>query len=140
VPIEKKRFEIAVESAEAALVLTGQDLGADTAAVSTATANLASAEAQLDEAKAQGARIFTLEEKGLVAKAKGDEAREEIKTAQAQVDAAQYQLERAKQWLGDADAADNPRMRAALAALEEARLNLERSTGKVTNLADLATA
>jgi multidrug resistance efflux pump len=128
VQIEKKRFEIAVESAEAALELAGQDMGADTAAVATAAATLSSAEAQLDEAKAQGARIFQLEEKGLVAKAKGDVARKEIKTGQAQVDAAQSELERAKQLLGDADTADNPRMRAALAALEEARLNLERTT------------
>jgi len=126
--IEKRRFEIALESAEAALELAGQSIGADTAAVSTATAKLTAAQAQLDEARVQGARIFGLAEKGVVAQAKADEARKLIKTAEAQVSAAKSEVERAKQLLGGAGKDDNPRIRTALAALDVARLNLERTT------------
>lgn len=126
--IEKKRFRIGVERAEAALAIAGQEIGADTAAISTAMANLSAAQAQLDEAKAQGARLFSLEKQELVAKAQADEARKLIKTAQAQVNASESELERARQRRGNTDKEDNPRLRAALAALEEARLNLERST------------
>jgi len=129
--IDKRRFEIAVESAEAALELAGQGIGADTAAVSTATAKLSAAQAQLEETRVQGARVLKLVEKGVFAQAKADEARKLMKTAEADVIAAESEVERAKQLLGQdgkAGKADNPRIRAALAALDEARLNLERTT------------
>jgi multidrug resistance efflux pump len=125
--VEKRRFEIALESAEAALELAGQSVGADTAAVSTATAKLTAAQAQLDEARLQGVRVFGLAEKGVISQAKADEGRKLIKTAEAQVAAATSEVERAKQLLGG-DVKDNPRIRAALAALDVARLNLERTT------------
>ena len=126
--IETRRFDIAVEAAEAELELAGQDVGASTAVVATATANLAAARAQLEEAQVQGDRIFKLEEKGIYAKAKGDEARAQVATAQAKVTAAEGEVERAKQQLGSGDDADNPRVRRALAELEEARLNQTRTT------------
>ncbi len=126
--IETRRFDIAVEAAEAALELAGQDVGASTAVVATATANLAGARAQLEEAQVQGGRIFKLEEKGIYAKAKGDEARAQVATAQAQVTAAEGEVERAKQQLGSGGDAENPRVRRALAELEEARLNQTRTT------------
>ena len=128
--IEKKRFEIALERAEAAMELAGQDVGADTASISTAVANLTAAQTQLDEAKTQGARLFQLEKEDLIPRAQADEARTLIKTAQAQVTAAEAELERANQIRGAEEKSDNPRMRAALAALEEAHLNLERTTIK----------
>ena len=126
--IETRRFDIAVEAAEAALELAGQDVGASTAVVATATANLAAARAQLEEAQVQGGRIFKLEEKGIYAKAKGDEARAQVATAHAKVTAAEGEVERAKQQLGSGGDADNPRVRRALAELEEARLNQTRTT------------
>jgi len=128
--IEPRRFEFAVKAAEAELELAGQEVGASTAAVATATAALTVARARYDEAKAQGARIFALEKKGIVARAKGDEARGIISTTRAQVEAAEAELERAKQQLGSGGEAENPRIRLALSALEEARLNLERTNLK----------
>ena len=125
--IETRRFELAVQAAEAELELAGQNVGASTAAVATATAALTSAQTQYDQAKMQGARLFALEKKGIVARAKGDEARGIISTTKAQVAAAEAELERAKQQLGSGEA-DNPRMRLAFSALEEARLNLARTT------------
>lgn len=126
--IEQKRFEIAVEEAEAALELAGQGVGADTAAISTAVANLAAAQAKLDEARMQGTRIFQLEKEELIARAQADEARRVIKTSEALVDAAEAELERAEQQRGRAESEKNPRMRAALAALKKSRLDLERTT------------
>jgi multidrug resistance efflux pump len=126
--IETGRFEIAVEAAEAELELAGQDVGADTAAVATAAAKLAAARVALEQAQVQGARVFKLVEKGAFPKAKGDEWRGIVATAQAGVTEAEAELERAKQQLGSGDDADNPRVRRALAGLEQARLNLLRTT------------
>lgn len=127
VKIETARFELAVEAAEAALEVAGQGVGASTASVSAATAKLAEAQAELNETRVQAERIFVLEEKGVYAAAKGDQARADVATKEAQVNAAQAELERAKSELGS-DGQDNPRVRAALAQLEEARLNLSRTS------------
>ena len=127
--IETGRFEIAVDAAEAALELAGQDVGADTASVATATAKLTAARVALENAQVQGKRVLTLVQKGVFAKARGDDAKGIIATAQAGVTAAEAELERAKQQLGSGDS-DNPRVRRALAELEQAQLNLARTTIK----------
>ncbi len=127
--IETGRFEIAIDAAEAALELAGQDVGADTASVATATAKLTAARVALENAQVQGKRVLTLVQKGVFAKARGDDAKGIIATAQAGVTAAEAELERAKQQLGSGDA-DNPRVRRALAELEQAQLNLARTTIK----------
>ncbi|WP_319545961.1 HlyD family secretion protein [Ruegeria conchae] len=124
--LETTRFETAVEVAEAALDATGQSLGANTANVATATARLTKARSQLEEVRTQAARIFELEQKGVYAKARGDQARAEIETAEADVLAAEAELTRSREQLGPKDA-DNPQIRQAVAALAEARLNLERT-------------
>lgn len=126
--IETRRFEIAVEAAEATLEIAGQGVGANTAAVATATAKLAGARVALDQAQVQGARVFDLVERGVFPAARGDEARGILETSQAGVSAAEAELDRAKQLLGGSDAANNPQVRRALAELEEARLNLARTT------------
>ncbi len=125
--VETRRFELAVETAEAELELAGQDVGADTAAVATATARLSAARVALEQAQVQGARVFELEKKGTFAKARGDQARGILATAEAGVTEAQAELERAKQQLGGNEA-ENPRVRRALAGLEQARLDLGRTT------------
>ena len=127
--IETGRFEIAVDAAEAALELAGQDVGADTASVATATAKLTAARVALENAQVQGKRVLTLVQKGIFAKARGDDAKGIIATAQAGVTAAEAELERTKQQLGSGDS-DNPRVRRALAELEQAQLNLARTTIK----------
>ncbi|NOD92456.1 HlyD family efflux transporter periplasmic adaptor subunit [Ruegeria sp. HKCCD4884] len=124
--IEKTRFENAVEAAEAELEAAGQTVGASTASVATATAALAKAQALLEETRAQSARIFTLEEKGIYAPARGDEARAAVLTAEAAVSAAESELERAREQLGSAGE-DNPRLRLAVAKLADARLDLEKT-------------
>jgi multidrug resistance efflux pump len=125
--IDTSRFDLAIEAAEAALELAGQDVGASTANVATATAKLSSARTKFEQANVQGARIFALVEKGIMAKAKGDAAHGIIETARSEVSAAEAELERAKQQLGGGGKANNPRVRRAVAALEEARLNYVRT-------------
>lgn len=128
--IETRRFEIAVEAAEAALQLAGQAIGVDTAAVATATANLAAAQAEVDEADVIAARTFRLEKKGAASREAADKARGRSARAKAALLAAESELKRAKEKLGTGGEADNPRIRSAAAALEEARLNLSRTTLK----------
>jgi multidrug resistance efflux pump len=128
--IEKIRFENAVELAEADLELAGQEVGANTASVATAAANLAAQRTRLEEAQVQGARILALAKKGVISQAQADTTRATIKSAKAGVSAAESELERTRQTLGAGDKLDNPRARRALAALEEARLNLSRTTVK----------
>ncbi len=132
-------YELAVQSAEAALELAGQDIGAGTATVTTAQAKLVEAITNLEHAETQSARIFELEKKQVMSKAEGDKARAVVKQARAQVDSARAELEKAKQALGVQGEA-NPRIRAAIADLKRAQLDLSRTTlqapskGGITNL------
>jgi len=137
--IDPTPFRIAVERAEAKLAAAGQAVGASTAAVDEAQAQLVQELAQRDNVREQAARVFELVRTGVYAKSKGDQAESELGTAEAQVQRAQASLEQARQALGP-KGADNPQIRDALAALEQARLDLARTTlrapgeGVVTNL------
>src|SRR5215204_5859692 len=137
--VDPAPFRIAVERAEAKLAAAGQAVGASTAAVDEAQAQLVQEIAQRDNAREQAARVFELVRVGVYPKARGDQARSQVDTAEAQVQRAQASLEQARQALGP-KGADNPQIREALAALEQARLDLTRTTllapgdGVVTNL------
>jgi len=137
--IDPTPFRIAVERAEAKLAAAGQAIGASTAAVDEAQAQLVQELAPQDNVCEQAARVFELVRTGVYAKSKGDQAQSELGTAEAQVQRAQASLEQARQALGP-QGADNPQIRDAMAALEQARLDLARTTllapgdGVVTNL------
>ncbi len=125
--LQTQRFENALQAAEARLATAGQDVGASTAAVATATANLTAAQVRLDNARIQARRLFALEERGVVPRAQGDEARAEVANAEAQVTAASAELERARAALGG-EGDSNARVQLALAELNEAQLDLARAT------------
>jgi multidrug resistance efflux pump len=127
--IEPRRFEMAVRSAEAALAVAGQDVGAGTAGVAAASARVTEVQVAFDEARTQAQRYFTLEEKGVVSRAQGDRARSIVATTEAQLVSARAELDRTKEALG-MEGEDNPRVQAALAHLDEALLNLARTTVK----------
>jgi len=137
--IDPTPFRIAVERAEAKLAAAGQAVGASTAAVDEAQAQLVQELAPQDNVCEQAARVFELVRTGVYAKSKGDQAQSELGTAEAQVQRAQASLEQARQALGP-QGADNPQIRDAMAVLEQARLDLARTTllapgdGVVTNL------
>ncbi|MBO6509607.1 MAG: HlyD family secretion protein [Roseibium sp.] len=137
--LDRKRFEVAVKAAEADLELAGQSVGASTASVAGATAALVKAQAELDEARVQAERVYALEKKGIYSKAKGDEARTSVATAEAQVAKEEADLAREQEQLG-AGGLENPEVKAALARLEDAQLDLARtslsapSRGHVANI------
>jgi multidrug resistance efflux pump len=137
--IDPTPFRLAVERAEAKLAAAGQSIGASTAAVDTAQAQLVEEIAQRDNTREQVGRILSLVRSGVYSPARGDQARSQMAEAEAQVQRAQASLEEARQTLGP-KGADNPQIRDALAALEQARLDLSRTTlrapgdGVVTHL------
>src|SRR6516164_10351835 len=137
--IDPTPFRIAVERAEAKLAAAGQAVGASTAAVDAAQAQLVEEIAQRGNVREQAARVFELVRLGIYPRARGDQARSQLDEAEAQVKRAQATLEQARQELGP-QGADNPQIREALAALEQARLDLARTTllapgdGVVSNL------
>jgi len=137
--IDPTPFRIAVESAEAKLAAAGQAVGASTAAVDAAQAQLVEQIAERDNVREQAGRVFELVRTGVYPRARADQARSQLDAAEAQVQHAQASLEQARQALGP-KGADNPQIRDALAALEQARLDLTRTTlrapgdGVVSNL------
>src|SRR5215203_4607531 len=98
--IDPTPFRIAVERAEAKLAAAGQAVGASTAAVDEAQAQLVEEIAERDNAREQAARVFELVRVGVYPKARGDQARSQVDTAEAQVQRAQASLEQARQALG----------------------------------------
>jgi multidrug resistance efflux pump len=137
--IDPVPFRLAVERAEAKLAAAGQAVGASTAGVDAAQAQLVEEIALRDNIREQAARVFELVRKGVYPVAKRDQAQSQLESAEAQVHRAQASLEQARQALGP-QGADNPQVRDALAALEQARLDLARTTlvapddGVVSNL------
>ncbi len=137
--IDPTPFHIAVERAEAKLAAAGQAVGASTAAVDAAQAQLVEEIAQRGNVREQAARVFELVRGGVYPRARADQARSQLDEAEAQVKRAEAKLEQARQELGP-QGADNPQIREALAALEQARLDLARTTlrapgdGVVSNL------
>ncbi len=137
--IDPTPFHIAVERAEAKLTAAGQAVGASTAAVDAAQAQLVEELAQQGNIREQAARVFELVRLGVYPVARGDQAQAQLKEADAQVERAQASLEQARQELGP-KGADNPQIREAMAALEQARLDLAHTTliapgdGVVSNL------
>ena len=137
--IDTSDYELAVETAEAALEGAGQEIGAGMASVVTAQSQLVVAETNLEHIRAQSARVFELEKKQVFSKSEGDKARAAIKQGKAQVKSAHAGLDKAKQALGP-EGEENPRIRNAMANLKKAQLDLSRTTvlspslGGITNL------
>jgi multidrug resistance efflux pump len=137
--IDPEKYELAVQRAEANLEVAGQEIGAGTASVNTAQANLVEAKAKRDEYELQVARIEAVEKKGAISTAEADSARAEREKARAQVASAEAELEKAKSELGS-DGEKNPKIRDALAVLKQARIDLADTEiraptdGGITNL------
>jgi multidrug resistance efflux pump len=137
--LDPQPFELALQQAEAKLAGVGQSIGASTAAVSSAQERLIEAKAKRDNVREQASRVLQLVEKGIYPKARADTATKELDVAEAQVREAESEVEQARQELGP-QGNDNPQFREALAAVEQAKLNLVRTTvlapsdGVITNL------
>ncbi|MGR5166199.1 HlyD family secretion protein [Vibrio astriarenae] len=136
--LDKSDYEIAVAQAEQNLEIAGQNVGAQTASIASAQARLTSALVERQNVQVQAARVLAMAEKGVVSKSDADKARASLATAKANVLNAEADLDKAKQQLGE-DGEENSQIKAALLALEQAQLNLERTEikaptpGGVTN-------
>ena len=137
--IDPQPYAIALQQAEAKLAGVGQSIGASTAAVTSAQERLIEAEAKRDNVREQASRVLQLVEKGVYPKARADTATKELEVAESQVREAESEVERARQELGP-QGNENPQFREALADVEQAKLDLIRTTvlapsdGVITNL------
>ena len=104
-----------------------------------AQAAVVEAKANLDLVVVQSKRVFELERQKLIPISDADKTRSAIIQAKAQLASSNAELIRAKEQLGQAGS-DNPQVKAALADLADARLDLKRtsirapSDGAITNL------
>ena len=137
--IDPQQYKLALKRAQADLQNATQISEADVAAVTSAQAKVAEARANLQNAEVKGRRIIKLSKQGAASMSRADDARTKIAASRARLDKALSDLERAKSKLGQAGA-DNAKVKAALAALEKAQLDLQRTTirapadGVITNL------
>ncbi|MEP5764291.1 MAG: HlyD family secretion protein [Halieaceae bacterium] len=125
--IDPADYKLAVEQSEAALEQAGQDVGAGVENLAVAEAELSQAITQQGYVNAEAKRVLELEKRGVMSVSDGDKARAEVLKSAADVESARSKLQRAQQKLGD-QGADNPKLRNALATLQDARLDLERAT------------
>ncbi len=131
--IDNSDYQLVVDKARADLELAGQNVGADTASVAAAKANLEKAKADLLAKEANANRLFEVEEKGVISKAQGDQARGILAGAQQNVLNAKASYEKAQRLLGK-QGKDNAKINNALANLSDAQLNLSRT--KITAPSD----
>ncbi|MCL1065817.1 HlyD family secretion protein [Shewanella olleyana] len=137
--IDPRSYEINLNAAKASLAQAGQNLGANTAAVEVAQAQVTDAIAARNNAEAQASRITELAKQGVLSQSDLDNAIESKQRTQASLKAAEASLSQAKQNLGP-ERENNPQILSAMANLNQAQLDLLRtevkapSNGIVTNL------
>ena len=137
--IDPRPFQFQVDGVRADLDQTGQNITALTDEVTNAEAGVRSAKATLQLAEVQWQRVEPLAKIGALANQDRDQALASLDGAQAGLDSARAVLAQARAELGRADA-DNPEIRAAVAQLEDAELQLSFATivapvnGLVTDL------
>ena len=137
--IDPKKYELAVQRAQADLQQASQTSAADINAVTTAQAKVTEAEANLRNAEIKGQRIIKLSKVGAASVSRADDARSSIEANKARLLSAQSELEKTKSSLG-MTGEDNARIRSAYSTLEMAELDLANtvirapSMGVITNL------
>ena len=124
--IDHRKYEAAVKIAEADVDRATQDMGAMGATVESATARVGVARAQLDRAQRNYNRTEAILKDNPGALSQADRDRTETALAQAteRLASAQADLEKAKEQLGTYGP-ENPGLRRAMNALEQANLDLE---------------
>ena len=131
--------EIALRAAEANLVLTAQGVDASAADVRVADAQLQRQRVDLAASQQLGKIVLDLSAKRALSETSAIRARADIAKTRAEISRAEAEAERARIRLGQTGN-DNAQVRQALVAVEQARLDLQRSSvvapadGVVTNL------
>ena len=127
--IEPNRYQLAVETAQANLQSARQATGASTASVDAARASVAAARQSVVLANQDAVRLRGIKEEdpGAISDRRLELAESGLSVAQSQLAGSQANLEKAIQDLGEAGD-QNSRILQARSALEQAELDLERTT------------
>jgi multidrug resistance efflux pump len=127
--IEPDRYQLAVETAQANLQSARQATGASTASVDAARASVAAARQSVVLANQDAVRLRGIKEEdpGAISDRRLELAESSLSVAQSQLAGSQANLEKAIQDLGEAGD-QNSRILQARSALEQAELDLERTT------------
>jgi len=137
--IDPEPYEVALRSDEANLSVALQAADVSVADVASAQATLKKQRIDLAANRQLGGIVTGLVDKKALAETQGIRARADVAKTEADVTRAQADLEKARANLG-APGMNNPKVRQALAALDQARLDLRNtevrapSDGLVTNL------
>lgn len=124
--IDPQPLRLALQRAQAQLMLTREQIAAADAAVDAAEAMVKQRQAELDETRANTKRTENLVKRGSLSRAQGDTARFALKAAQAALRNANAELARARRERGSEDFS-NARLKAAEVAVEQAKLDLSYS-------------
>jgi multidrug resistance efflux pump len=126
--LDRTQYELAAASAAANLESARQSTGASEAGIVAAVASVKSAEANLESAEQDAVRLRRIkaQDPGALSDRRLEYAEASLKVAQQQVIAAKANLEQARQNLGQEGDA-NSRIQQAMAALEQAQVNLDRT-------------
>ena len=127
--IDRNQYLLAVETAKANLQSARQATGASTASVDAARASVAAARAGMVRADQDASRLRRIKEEdpGAISDRRLEQADSALSVAQSQLVASQANLEKAIQDLGAAGD-ENSRILQAQAALDQAHLDLTRTT------------
>jgi len=137
--VDPEPFEIALRKAEADLAVALQGAEVSAVDIEVAQASLQKQRVDLAASRQLGKIVIDLVNQRALAETNAIRAREDISKTQADVVRAEAELERARQNLGAAGY-DNPKVQQAVAAIQQARLNLTNTKviapadGVVTNL------
>lgn len=137
--IDPEPYQVAVRSAEANLSVALQAADVSVADIASAQAQLRKQRVDLSANRELGGIVTGLVDKKALAETQGIRARAEIAKTEADVSRAQADLRKAEANLGS-PGMNNPKVRQAAAALDQARLDLRNtvvrapSNGIVTNL------
>lgn len=125
VRIDPRPYELARQSAEAALQLAGQQMGVQVAGVEAAAGRLGVSRARYTITKRNLERVerIAAENPGALSEADLDQARASVAQAESALISSQASLRAAQEQLG-VEGEDNPSIRAAVAALEQAEFDL----------------
>lgn len=127
--IEQNNYQLAVDTAQANLQSARQATGVSGAGVDAAMASVESARAALMRADQDAVRLRRIkdEDPGALSDRRLEQAEASVSVARAQFSAAEANLEKARQDLGESGD-QNSRILQAQAALEQAQLDLSRTT------------
>jgi membrane fusion protein (multidrug efflux system) len=128
--IDPAPYEVAVQQAEAALTQTRLQIESLKASYAQKEASLRSAEADLAYQQSHDHRVREMHTKGVVSGSTLDEAEHGLQLAQSHIVEVQHEMAEVRAQLGgnpEIAAEDHPNYHAALAVLNKARLDLERT-------------